>query len=174
MNRPEVTRSLLRELIERIERNDLHPLPHRVFPVTRVVDAFRYMAQAKHVGKLVVSIKDTAGLRVEEPAQPVAIDADASYLITGGLGGFGLAVADRLVRRGARHLALVGRSGPSPSAQAAMESLRQRGVEVLICQADIADSEQAQRVIEMFSEPWGLCEASCTAPWYWTMRQSSG
>jgi acyl transferase domain-containing protein/NADPH:quinone reductase-like Zn-dependent oxidoreductase/short-subunit dehydrogenase/acyl carrier protein len=155
VNRPEVTRSLLRELIEKIERNELRALPQRVFPVTRVVDAFRTMAQAKHVGKLVVSIKDTAGLRIEEPAQQVAIDPDASYLITGGLGGLGLAVADRLARRGARHLALLGRSGPSPSAQAAVESLRQRGVEVLICQADIADSDQAHRAIDMVRRTMG-------------------
>jgi NAD(P)-dependent dehydrogenase (short-subunit alcohol dehydrogenase family)/acyl carrier protein len=155
VNRPEVTRSLLRELIEKIERNELRALPQRVFPVTRVVDAFRTMAQAKHVGKLVVSIKDTAGLRIEEPAQQVAIDPDASYLITGGLGGLGLAVADRLARRGARHLALLGRSGPSPSAQTAVESLRQRGVEVLICQADIADSDQAHRAIDMVRRTMG-------------------
>jgi acyl transferase domain-containing protein/acyl carrier protein/phospholipid N-methyltransferase len=145
--RPDLARSLICQVLARFESNDLHPLPHLVFPVTRVADAFRYMAQAKHVGKLIVSMNDTEGLQVEEAPRAATFDADASYLITGGLGGLGLAVADRLARRGARRLALVGRSGPSPSAQAAVESLRHRGVEVMIYQADIADREQAQHVI---------------------------
>ena len=103
------------------------------------------MAQAKHVGKLIVSIRNSEGLPVQHAARASSIDADASYLITGGLGGFGLAVADRLAQRGARHLALVGRSGPSPSAQVVVESLRRRGVEVKIYPADIADRERAQQ-----------------------------
>ncbi len=147
--------SVLREVLELFASNDLRPLPYRVFSVARIADAFRYMAQAKHVGKLIISLKDAAGLHVERVPHSVAIDADASYLITGGLGGFGLAVADRLARRGARHLALVGRSGPSPSAQAAVTSLRQRGVEVMIYQADITDPEQAQHVIAAVQRTMG-------------------
>jgi acyl transferase domain-containing protein/acyl carrier protein len=154
-DRPDLARSLLRELIGRSERGELHPLPQRVFPVTRVVEAFRSMAQAKHVGKLLVSMKDAGGLRVEETTNSPIIHADAGYLITGGLGGLGLAVADRLARRGARHVALVGRSEPSRSAEAAVDSLRQRGVEVLICQADIAEREQAQRVVEIVQRTMG-------------------
>ena len=106
------------------------------------------MAQAKHIGKLIVSIKDSQGLRVErDPQQSVAIDADSSYLLTGGLGGFGLAVAQHLARRGARHLALVGRSAPSPSALAAVDGLRRSGVEVMVFPADVTDLEQLRNVI---------------------------
>src|SRR6185312_6341142 len=129
-HRTEIPQSLLQQVLGRFEGDDLRPLPHRVFPVVRLVDAFRNMAQAKHVGKLVVSIKDCEGLQLEQAARASSIDSDASYLITGGLGGLGLAVADRLVQRGARHLALVGRSRPSPSAQVLVDSLRQRGAEV--------------------------------------------
>ena len=60
--RPELARSLLRELLGRFASNELHPLPYRVFPVAGVADAFRYMAQAKHVGKLIISMKDSSGL----------------------------------------------------------------------------------------------------------------
>ena len=45
------------------------------------------MAQAKHVGKLIVSICNNEGLPVQHAARVSSIDADASYLITGGLGG---------------------------------------------------------------------------------------
>lgn len=146
--RPDFARALIREVMVRFESNDLRPLPCHVIPVARVAEAFRDMAQAKHIGKLVVSMQDRAGLRVERDFSPsVAIDPDASYLITGGLGGFGLAVADHLARGGARHLALVGRSGLSPATQQAVEGLRARGVEVTVFPADVTDREQVQRII---------------------------
>ena len=144
---PDLAQSLLREVMALFESRDLHPLPHRVFPAARVADAFRYMAQAKHVGKLIVSVQDRNGLEIEREPRSLVIDPDASYLISGGLGGLGLAVADRLARHGARHLALVGRSDPSPSAQAAVDALRRRGVEVMTFRSDIADRERTQRVI---------------------------
>jgi NADPH:quinone reductase-like Zn-dependent oxidoreductase/acyl carrier protein len=146
--RIDLARSLLAKVMARFADKDLRPLPHRVFPIARLADAFRTMAQAKHVGKLVISINDSKGLEVEQVARAIPIAADASYLITGGLGGLGLAVADRLVQHGARHLALVGRSSPSPSAQVLVDSLRQRGAEVKIYAADIADRERAQQVID--------------------------
>jgi len=145
--RPELARLLLSEIMERFENGDLRPLPHQVFPAAHLADAFRYMAQAKHVGKLIVSMQDTAGVHVDKATSNLTIDPGASYLITGGLGGLGLAVAARLARRGARHLALLGRSVPSPSAQAALQGLRQGGTEVMVCQADIADRSQVQQVI---------------------------
>ena len=145
--RPDLARSMLRDLLERVDRKSLRPLPHRVFPVARAADAFRYMAQAKHVGKLVISMRDSEELEVQRGLRSVKIDAAASYLITGGLGGLGLALADRLARRGARRLALVGRSAPSASALAAVEHLRQRGVEVSTFAADVTDRNQAGQVI---------------------------
>ena len=56
---------------------------------------------------------------------------DASYLITGGFGGCGLATAAWLADQGARHLVLVGRRGATTRAQQrAVRALRQRGVAV--------------------------------------------
>jgi polyketide synthase 12/epothilone polyketide synthase D len=145
--RPDLARPMLKEVIGRVECKSLRPLPHRVFPVARTADAFRYMAQAKHVGKLIIAMQDSEGLQLDHAARSVELDAQAGYLITGGLGGLGLAVADRLARHGARHLALVGRSAPSASAQAAVEDLRARGVEVGIFAADVTDREQVRQVI---------------------------
>jgi acyl transferase domain-containing protein/acyl carrier protein/ubiquinone/menaquinone biosynthesis C-methylase UbiE len=145
--RVDLPRSLMTELLARFSSNDLRPLPYRVFPVADISDAFRYMAQAKHVGKLIISMKDSCGLEVEHRQNTAAIDANASYLIAGGLGGLGLAVAERFAGRGARRLALVGRSSPSAPAHAMVESLRARGVEVMICQLDIANRKQTQQII---------------------------
>jgi NAD(P)-dependent dehydrogenase (short-subunit alcohol dehydrogenase family)/acyl carrier protein len=145
--RAQLPQSLLQETLRRFAESKLNALPHRTFPISRLPEALRHMAQAKHIGKLIVSMKDAEGVLVERDPRSAGIDPESSYLLTGGLGGFGLAVADRLARRGARHLVLVGRSGPSVSAQTALDSMRHRGVEVQICQADVADRDGMQRAL---------------------------
>jgi acyl transferase domain-containing protein/acyl carrier protein len=75
-----------------------------------------------------------------EPADtlPLPIDAEATYLITGGLGGLGLSVASWLVSRGARHLVLVGRSAPSAGANEAIGAMKEAGAKVRAWQADVS------------------------------------
>jgi len=81
------------------------------------------------------------------PAKTVAISAEASYLVTGGLGGLGLRLADWLAERGARHLVLMGRSAPSPEAQTRLAALEARGVHVRVALADVASHEAVARVL---------------------------
>jgi pimaricinolide synthase PimS2 len=69
-----------------------------------------------------------------------------SYLITGGFGGLGLAMAKWLVAQGAKHLALVGRRGTPESAHAALADLRGAGAEVLELQADISQPDQVEHL----------------------------
>jgi acyl transferase domain-containing protein/aryl carrier-like protein len=122
----------------------LHPLPRRVFPVSEAVDAFRFMAQAKHIGKIVVSLQHQQGLSIDDHAM---IRSDATYLITGGLGGLGLSVAEWVVRQGARHLVLIGRSGASSTAEQAVDAMRQAGAEVRVARADVSQADQVARVL---------------------------
>ncbi|SDP27289.1 HAD-superfamily phosphatase, subfamily IIIC/FkbH-like domain-containing protein [Streptomyces sp. cf386] len=68
-----------------------------------------------------------------------AVTADGVHLITGGLGGLGRVVAERLVRRGARRLALLSRSAPSSEALGWIRELEERGVSVHLARADVAD-----------------------------------
>ena len=145
--RPDLGSSLLRELMQHFNKGTFHPLPHRVFPISQAVSAFRYMAQAKHIGKIVVDLLDPV---VKPPVseKKMTFSESGTYLITGGLGGFGLAVAKWLVEHGARHLVLMGRSGVlSPTAHSAIEAMKQAGAEVIVAKADVTDSEQLQRVL---------------------------
>ncbi|WP_269324382.1 type I polyketide synthase [Chondromyces apiculatus] len=75
---------------------------------------------------------------------------DATYLITGGLGGIGLRVAQWMVQQGVRHLVLVGRSAPSPAAEEALASMRHEGAEVVIERADVAYRDQLAAVFTRF------------------------
>nr|WCO03998.1 AjuE [Cystobacter sp.] len=142
MDRPERFAGLLREVMERFERRELEPLPVTCLPITEAAEAFRRMAQAKHIGKLVLSL-DVPDVRIAPPAEAVRIRPDASYLITGGLGGVGSVLARALVARGAKHLALLGRGGATtPAAREAVASMEAAGARVLVLRADVADAAQ--------------------------------
>ena len=77
-----------------------------------------------------------------------ALNADSSYLITGGLGALGLAVAKWMVAEGARHLVLTGRRAPSEKAREVIEQLEETGARILVVSADVSDREQAAHLFE--------------------------
>ncbi len=74
--------------------------------------------------------------------------ADSTYLITGGMGGLGLKTAEWMVRKGARHLVLLGRNEPSPLAMNIVEKMRDEGIEIFIAQADVSDAAQLKKVFD--------------------------
>lgn len=78
--------------------------------------------------------------------------SDATYLITGGLGGLGLQTAKWMAQRGARHLVLWGRSTPSPMALGVVERLLQKGIDVTVVQADVSDATQVQQGFRQIEE----------------------
>jgi acyl transferase domain-containing protein/SAM-dependent methyltransferase/acyl carrier protein/NADP-dependent 3-hydroxy acid dehydrogenase YdfG len=83
-----------------------------------------------------------------EASRELPVRSDATYLITGGLGGLGLETARWLVRRGARHLALCGRSAPDAEARAALEALRSHGAELRVFATDVARAPEVKRMLD--------------------------
>lgn len=89
---------------------------------------------------------------IGRPDAALRIRADVTYLITGGFGGFGLAMARWLVAQGARHLVLVSRNGAqNDEAIAAFEELLSHGAMVHARATDIADGDAVQRLLEKIS-----------------------
>ncbi len=91
-------------------------------------------------------------MQSNENRQPLQLRPDGAYLITGGLGGVGLKVARWLVERGAKHLALVGRSSPSASAEKTIKELELSGCAVAALQADVSHFEQIAGVFQRVAE----------------------
>ncbi|GAB4195006.1 MAG: type I polyketide synthase [Roseiflexaceae bacterium] len=148
-DRPRLFDGLFQEVMQLFAAGELRPLPTDAMPVQQVADAFHTMAQARHRGKLVVSMAERAAAPLA-PAQPGAplVRSQATYLITGGLGGIGLRLARWLVAQGAKHLALLGRSQPSPEAQAELEALAGAGASVRVYQADVSSPAAVAGVLE--------------------------
>jgi len=142
---PATIAAMVADLFPLFDSGELRPLPVTVFPLHQAEDGFRYMAQARHIGKIVLSRDGEDRQTLLRERGPVS--AEATYLVTGGLGALGLRVAQWLADEGARHLVLTGRNAPNPTAEAAIAQLREAGVAVEIVAADVAQAADVERLI---------------------------
>lgn len=149
--RPQLATRLFRELMALFREGAITPLPCRVFDTAHVVDAFRLMQQARHIGKVVVSLEGAQPV-LECPAavpEPLQLAPESTWLVTGGLSGFGLESARWLAAHGVRHLVLAGRRGlETPGARDAIVELAGRGVVAEAFACDLADERAVARLIE--------------------------
>ncbi len=143
--RPALAGEMLREVVARFESGGLQPLPQEVFPASEAEAAVRQMAQARHMGKIVLRTDDP-DLRIV--TTKAVIRDDGTYLIAGGLGGFGLATARWLVREGARSLVLMGRSAAGESAEQTIAALRSAGAQVVVARGDVTAARDVRRIVE--------------------------
>ncbi|MFD7958734.1 type I polyketide synthase [Streptomyces ardesiacus] len=104
--------------------------PVTTWDMREAPDAFRHLQQARHVGKIVLTL-------------PPPLDPDGTVLITGGTGTLGALVARHLVTtHGARHLLLAGRRGPAADGAAELRAeLTALGATVTIAACDTADRD---------------------------------
>ncbi len=123
---PEHTEALLREILG-----------------PRGEDEVALRAEGRFVPRLVRGRLPPASPGKEKPVRP-----DATYLVSGGLGGLGLVAAEQLAAEGAAHLVLVGRSGVRTESQRdAVDRLRASGVEVHVAQSDVANEAQLEELL---------------------------
>ncbi|MEW9518245.1 type I polyketide synthase [Streptomyces tubercidicus] len=125
---PQRVGEVLREVVRLLESGALQPVPVTTWDVRRAPEAFRYIAKARHTGKIVLTMPET-------------LDERGTVLVTGGTGTLGGLAARRLVREhGVRHLLLTSRTGRAADGAPELESeLRALGAEVEIAACDAAD-----------------------------------
>lgn len=146
--RPELMAELFEELAVMLDRQTISPLPVTEFPIDQVSDAIRHMSQAKHMGKVVVSLEADEFRVSRDENRKVTLSKTGSYLITGGTGGFSLSIADGLSQMGAGHLWLASRSGSIAKADAKkVAKMRARGTDVTVVALDITDADAVDQFI---------------------------
>lgn len=119
--------------------------PIAAYPIVEMETALRRMQRGAHVGKLVVVPEPDTRFRVLTRTASVAQldDQNATYLLVGGLGGIGVALADWMIGRGAHHILLVSRRAEShPQAQELIARGRARGCNVVVRNCDVAQEDQ--------------------------------
>ncbi|MDT0347771.1 polyketide synthase, partial [Streptomyces litchfieldiae] len=131
---------MLRDLVDLLARGVITPLPVAAHPIGRAPAVFRAMSQAKHIGKLVLTLP-----------RPEVDVSSGWVLVSGGLGSLGGVVARWLVGvRGVRRLVLVGRRGlGSVGAGGLVEELVGLGaVDVRVVGCDVGDRGALAGVLE--------------------------
>ena len=135
---PERPGALLKDIMARLSAGELTPLIHTRWPLAEARQAVEFMRDGRHIGKIVFTNSPLARGRLRE---------DRTYLVTGGLGGIGCAVAAWLAEHGAGTIVLNGRRPPDPEVEEAVESLRKRGFTVRVELADVTDPDAVDEML---------------------------
>ncbi|XP_040165773.1 fatty acid synthase-like [Anopheles arabiensis] len=149
-------RDLLLELhkliMKDLAKGIILPLPTTVFQAHEIEQAFRYLATAKHIGKVVLKIRDNEDDLASVPISylpRVYCNPEQTFVIAGGLGGFGLELSDWLIIRGCRKLLLSSSRGiTKPYQQYRINTWRTYGVQVTISTEDISTYDGCRRLLQ--------------------------
>ncbi|GFR26748.1 fatty acid synthase [Trichonephila clavata] len=152
----DVKKEIVQLIYDGISNGVVRPLSFIIFDYKEAENAFRFMASGKHIGKVILKI------RSEEPeikATPkpismlavprISFNSEHSYIIIGGLGGFGLELCQWMVERGAKNIILTSRSGIRTGYQRlCMKRWEKEGMNIVICTENAAYMNDAKQLLQ--------------------------
>ncbi len=123
------------------------PLDASTYSGNKVEEAFRYMAKGEHIGKVLIQVTNLTEKIWLNPR--LHANEEDEYLITGGLGGFGLELCDWLVNRGARKIVLTSRTATRTSYQQyRIEGWRNKGVNIVVSSIDMTSVTEVTSLLK--------------------------
>uniref|UniRef100_W8ARH4 Fatty acid synthase n=1 Tax=Ceratitis capitata TaxID=7213 RepID=W8ARH4_CERCA len=144
---------LKRMVDEGIENGVIQPLPSTIFPANEIEQAFRHLIGGKHIGKALIQVRDNPESLATLPLKvlhQVYFKPNVSYIIPGGLGGFGLELIDWMALRGARKLIISSSRGVSKDYQAYRIALwKTYGCEIVVSTFDISTLEGCMALLTL-------------------------
>ncbi|GKZ24039.1 type I Iterative Polyketide synthase (PKS) [Aspergillus brasiliensis] len=128
--------------------------PATIYDAAKVTDAFRYMQQGTHMGKILIRMPLDPMELAPTSLPPVRFSPNKSYLLVGGLGGVGRSVSLWMVQRGARHLVVLSRSaGTSDADRAVIMDLQAQGCHVICVTGSVAVAADVESAIARCPRP---------------------
>jgi hypothetical protein len=129
--------------------------PIHTFAAGQITEAFKYMQEGKHTGKIIVEMPDdTRKLPISKAPSHISFCNDGAYLLVGGLGGLGRAVAQWMVENGARHLVFLSRTaGASDNDANFVHDLELQGCHPLLIPGDVAKLADVKRAVAASCKP---------------------
>jgi len=146
VSRPAEVRVAFIEILERIAAGVYRLSPMTTFPFSSAEDGVRLMAQSRHIGKIVLTMEGSA-IEIKPGPRAIDLSGNSTVLVTGGMGGFGFACAERLAQLGIRHLVLAGRGESGNENDPRLALLRATGATVSFIRCDVTDADDVARMI---------------------------
>lgn len=147
---------LLERCIKWMQAGSIKPgVIARVWDAEQVQDAFRFMQGGRHIGKIIVKMpQDSGSLESTKERPSPSLRHDRSYLLVGGLGGLGRAIATWMAENGARHLIFLSRSArQGPQLASFVEELAAQGCEVQLVAGSVSCPDDVKRAVDGASKP---------------------
>nr|QNL15121.1 fatty acid synthase 1 [Meteorus pulchricornis] len=140
---------------EGIANGAVRPLPSTIFSEQQIEQGFRFMATGKHIGKVLLKVRDEETRDIAQPSPKTVaaiprtyMNPDKCYVLVGGLGGFGLELANWMITRGAKSIVLTSRSGIKTGYQSlSIRRWREMGIKIFISTADVTTVDGTEKLI---------------------------
>jgi NADPH:quinone reductase-like Zn-dependent oxidoreductase/NAD(P)-dependent dehydrogenase (short-subunit alcohol dehydrogenase family)/aryl carrier-like protein len=148
-NRPEICQDLLQETIQLWKSENIHEArPTQVLRYGQLKEGLRLLQSGKSIGKITLVPGTHPVPNIPAPLLPLKLDADASFILAGGLGGIGRSIAHKLASRGAKHIIFFSRSASVHAAgQEMIAKLKVLGCTSHVFQCDISDESRLLEVM---------------------------
>ncbi|GAB1210492.1 hypothetical protein APSETT445_009286 [Aspergillus pseudonomiae] len=149
---------LFGKVLELFERGQINPIrPMKIVMPTEVEDAFREMQKGRHMGKIALKMAgDIVSFPPMKVRQQFSLSPHAAYLLVGGLGGIGRAIATWMVEKGARYLIFLSRSaGESDTDREFFRELHVQGCLAVPVKGSVAILNDVKRAVAVSPKPIG-------------------
>ena len=130
-----------------------------MFKATEVQDAFRYMQKGTHIGRIGISLRDSSeeagqNFTMAKKARRLKMQSSGSYILVGGLGGLGRAIAAWMAEAGAQEIIFMARSaGTDPEHHVFAEELLSMGCTAKFVRGDVTKLEDVDKALKTCSLP---------------------
>ncbi|KAL4894897.1 hypothetical protein BDV59DRAFT_212153 [Aspergillus ambiguus] len=156
-HQPGIFREMSQEIVKYFKQGKLRPIrPVHLYDATNAEKGFRYMQSGQHMGKIVIKMPnnpaDLPMARMHEAAS--YFPPDVSFLLVGGLGGLGRAVATWMAEKGAKHIVFLSPAGSlSAERQNFINNLQSQGCSAVSVTGSVANIEDVERAVTAAVRP---------------------
>ncbi|KAL2272317.1 hypothetical protein FJTKL_06945 [Diaporthe vaccinii] len=153
---PRLLSRILADTMQYLEAGVIKPAPLHVLKLSEAAEGFRTLQSRSKLGggRVVLKVEENDIVPVigEKQRESLKLRADATYFVPGGLGGLGRPLLRWMADKGARHVVTTSRSGGRDAkAQAVIQELSGRGVNIKVFAGDISDESALKAVLSDLS-----------------------
>lgn len=153
---PETFKDLFSQAMDWTQQGKIKPIqPVKIFEASEIRDAFRYMQQGIHMGKILIKFPAKFDdMTLAKGRAQVTFSPESSYLLVGGLGGLGRSMSTWMVEKGARQLVYLSRTaGQSQDDQRFLKELRMQGVDPVCVSGDVLHRSDVELAVSKCTKP---------------------